>query len=550
MNRIQRKIILICALALTIFSCKKDILDVKPTAFVSDATLWSDLNLVNQFVNNIYGTLPSGFNRKDFGVGPDFEWSRGMSIMDAATDDADGKLDAKVQLFNTADITASFTPYNEDIWTFNYAAIRKCNVLLSRIDQVPGDVTLKTRYKAEAEFIRAFCYADLVKTYGGVPLILMAQAITDDLNVSRNTYAECVTQIVKDCDEAAAILPLRYTGKDEGRATKGAALALKGRTLLYFASPLNNPSSPALWQNAATASKAVMDLNVYSLYPDYYRLFLDKNNPEVIFARQFLKPQIASPISYTLGMSAGIGDGTWGGFAPTQNLVDAYEMKNGKPISDPTSGYDLQNPYQNRDIRLDQSVLHNGSVWKGVTIETFQGGKANESSNNDRSRTGYGLKKFLDESLVTGGEVYQGQDNNWIFLRYAEVLLNYAEAQNEAAGPDASVYAAINQVRTRSGQPNLTAGLSQQQMRDKIKNERRVELVFEEDRFWDVRRWKEGMTYFNAPIYGIQIIKSGSTLNYSKVLYENRMYKEYENVFPIPQFEIDKNPNLTQNTGY
>ena len=549
-NKILKSITAVC-LIISVFSCKKNILDVKPTSFVSDATLWADLNLVDQFVNNIYGTLPSGFNRKDFGEGDGFEWSRGMSIMAAGTDDADGKLDAKVQLFNTADITPSFTPYNQDIWTFNYAAIRKCNVLLSRIEEVPGDAARKKRYKGEALFIRAFCYADLIKTYGGVPLILTVQNITDDLLVPRNTYADCVTQIAKDCDEAALLLPVSYGSSDFGRATQGAAKSVKAKTYLYQASPLNNPSnSLPLWINAATAAKAVIDLNAYSLYPDYYNLFIDKINPEVIFARQFLKPQIASPISYTLGMSAGIGDGTWGGFAPTQNLVDAYEMTNGKPITDPASGYDAQNPYLNRDSRLDKTVLHNGSSWKGVTIQTYEGGNANSSSNNDRSRTSYGLKKFLDENLVTATQVYQGQDNNWIFYRYADVLLMYAEAQNEAVGPDASVYSAINLVRQRAGQPGLPGGLSQSLMRNKIHNERRVEMVFEESRFWDVRRWKQGMTYFNGPINRMKIIKSGNLLTYTVEQYENRVYKEYQNVFPIPQFEKDKNPNLIQNPGY
>lgn len=551
MNSKILKLILAGCILATLHSCKKDILDVKPTSFVSDATLWSDLNLVDQFVNNIYGTLPSGFNRKDFGEGDGFEWSRGMSIMDAGSDDADGKLDAKVQLFNTADITPSFTPYNQDIWTFNYAAIRKCNVLLSRIEAVPGDNARKNRYKGEALFIRAFCYSELVKTYGGVPLILVAQNITDDLLVPRNTYQECVDQVVKDCDAATAILPASFGSADLGRATKGAALSVKAKTYLYQASPLNNPSNNlAIWQSAAASAKAVMDLNGYSLYPNYYNLFFDKANPEVIFARQFQKPQIASPISYTLGMSAGIGDGTWGGFAPTQNLVDAYEMTNGKLITDPTSGYDAQNPYKNRDTRLDKTVLHDGSPWKGTTIQTYEGGNANQSSNNDRSRTSYGLKKFMDESLVTAAQVYQGQDNNWIFYRYADVLLMYAEAQNEAVGPDGSVYSAINQVRQRAGQPGLPSGLSQSQMRDRIHNERRVEMVFEESRFWDVRRWKQGMTYFNGPVNRIKIIKTGSVLTYTVEPYENRTYKEYQNVFPIPQFEMDKNPKLKQNLGY
>src|SRR5690606_3180155 len=145
--------------------------------------------------------------------------------------------------------------------------------------------------------------------------------------------------------------------------------------------------------------------------------------------------------------------GAWGGFHATQNLVDSYEMKNGKLISDPTSGYDDQNPYKDRDSRLDKSILRNGSPWKGVIVETFEGGNANRTENGDRTQTGYGLKKFIDEKYITADDVYQGGDNDWIFMRYAEILLIYAEAQNEASGPDAAVLAAINEVRKRSDQP-------------------------------------------------------------------------------------------------
>jgi starch-binding outer membrane protein, SusD/RagB family len=549
MKNFKLKLLGLGIVIFTTMSCDDKILDVKPTSFVSDATLWSDLNLVDQFVNNIYGSLQSGFTRQDFGYGDGFSWSRGMSIMDAGSDDADGKLDAKVQLFNNADITPSFTPYNEDIWLKNYSAIRKANVLLSRIDAVPGDADIKKRYKAEATFIRAFCYADLLKTYGGIPLILTVQDINDDLSVARNSYEECLKQVLTDCDAASAVLPIKFTGKDIGRATKAAALALKARMQLYYASPLNNPSNTlSRWSDAAASAKTVIDLKAFPLYNNYYRLFLDNNNSEVIFARQFVKPQLVSPISFTMAMPiAGVSDGAWAGFAPTQNLVDSYEMKNGKSITDPTSGYDPQAPYKDRDARLDQSVLHNGSPWKGVTVETFVGGNANPKGANP---TNYGLKKFLDESLLISAQTSQGQDNNWIFLRFGEVLLNYAEAQNEATGPDASVYDAVNQVRTRAGQPNLTTGLSQKEMREKIRNERRIELVFEEHRFWDVRRWKEGMTYFDAPAYKIDIVKNGTKFEYTKKLYEKRIFKESQNVFPIPQFEIDKNKKLQQNPGY
>ncbi len=242
-------------------------------------------------------------------------------------------------------------------------------------------------------------------------------------------------------------------------------------------------------------------------------------------------------------------DGAWGGFSPTQNLVDAYEMKNGKMITDPASGYDPQNPYKDRDSRLDQSILRNGSQWKGVVVETFDGGNAQNPANGDRTKTGYGLKKLLDEQYVTADQVYQGGDNDWIYIRYAEVLLNYAEAQNEAVGPDASVYKAINDVRKRAGQPDL-AGLSQSQMRESIRNERRVELCFEEHRFWDVRRWKLGQTYFGVPVNRVKVTKTGATFNYTIQELEKRTYKDFYNLLPIPQSERDKNPNLSQNTGY
>ncbi len=367
-----------------------------------------------------------------------------------------------------------------------------------------------------------------------------------------------MNQIVKDCDEAAASLPVASAPADLGRATKAAALAVKARVLLYFASPLNNAGNTASrWVAAAAAAKAVMAFGPppgsgeYGLYPDYYKTFIDKiGNKEIIFARKFQNPSInpSDGARNKWYMSVpGVNDGAWGGFSPTQNLVDAYEMKNGKPITDGTSGYDPQSPYTNRDSRLDKSVLHQGSLYKsGIVIETYRGGNTNNTNRLDSSKTGYGLLKMIDTSKYgANGDA----DNDWIFIRYAEVLLNYAEAQNEAAGPDASVQDAINQVRARSGQPPVGA-LSQNDMRDRIRNERRVELSFEEHRFFDVRRWKLGSTYFKDPVRKVQISKVGATLIYSYPKWEDRDYKEFQNFLPIPQSEIDRNGKLVQNTGY
>lgn len=539
-------------------SCKKGLLDVFPSDALSDATVFEDINVANRFLTNIYGTMPNGFSRRDQNPG-DAGWSRGMSAFAMATDDAEANnLAASTHGLNQGTLPTTWA-YADDIWVQNYAVIRKANSFMEKIDAVPGDAAMKGRMKAEAQFLRAFAYGELVKTFGGVPLMLTA-GTPEEAIIPRNTYEECVTQIAKDCDEAAAVLPVVMPVSELGRATKVSALALKARMLLYFASPLNNANNDlGLWTNAANAAKAVMDFGPapgsgdYGLHPDYYRLFLDKpGNKEVIFARKFQNPSInpSDGARNKWYMSVpGVNDGAWGGFCPTQNLVDAYEMKNGKPISDPTSGYNPQSPYTDRDSRLDKSVLHQGSVYKsGIIIETFRGGNTNNTNRLDSPKTGYGLLKMIDTSKWGAAG---GADNDWIFIRYAEVLLNYAEAKNEATGPEQSVYDAINQVRVRSGQPALAGGLTQAELRDRIRNERRVELSFEEHRFFDVRRWKLGSVYFKEPIRKVQILKDGiGTLIYSYPVWETRDYKEFHNVLPIPQNEIDRNGKLDQNTGY
>lgn len=539
-------------------SCKRGLLDVFPSDALSDATVFSDLNVANRFLTNIYGTLPNGFARRDQNPG-DAGWSRGMSALAMATDDAEANnLASSTHGINNGVIPTTWA-YADDIWTQNYAIIRKANSFIEKIDAVPGDQNLKNRMKGEALFLRAFAYQELVKCFGGVPLILQA-GTPEEAIIPRDTIDKCVQQIVADCDAAADLLPVVMPASELGRATKVAALALKARILLYYASPLHNPNNvQSRWTDAANAAKAVMAYGPppgsgdYGLYPDYYRLFIDKaGNNEVIFARKFQNPSInpSDGARNKWYMSVpGVNDGAWGGFCPTQNLVDAYEMKNGKPITDPTSGYDPQDPYTNRDSRLSKSVLHQGSLYKnGIIIETFRGGNTNNTNRLDSPKTGYGLLKMVDTSKYgANGDA----DNDWIFIRYAEVLLNYAEAQNEAVGPDASVYDAINQVRARAGQPDLPGGLSQTEMRQRIWNERRVELCFEEHRFFDVRRWKMGSVYFTEPIRKVQIHKDDNgDLIYSYPVWETRDFKEFQNFLPIPQNEIDRNPLLIQNKDY
>ena len=547
----------ILIMATLIASCKRNLLDVYPSDALSDATVFTDIQFANRFLNDVYGTLPNGFSRRDQNPG-DAGWSRGMSAFAMAEDDAEANnLASSTQGLNQGVLPTTWA-YADDIWTQNYAVIRKANLFMQKIDAVPGDAGQKSRMKAEALFLRAFSHGELVKCFGGVPLMLAA-GTTEEAIIPRNTYEECMTQIVKDCDDAAAVLPVAVQSSDLGRATKMAALALKARMLLYYASPLNNPTNDvARWTAAAAAAKAAMAYGPapgsgdYNLYPDYYRLFIDKlGNKEVIFARKFQNPSInpSDGARNKWYMSVpNVNDGAWGGFSPTQNLVDAYEMTNGKPITDGTSGYDDQHPYTNRDTRLDKSILHQGSVYKsGIVIETFRGGNTNNDNRFDSSKTGYGLMKLVDTSKYGAAG---NADNDWIFLRYAEVLLNYAEAQNEAVGPDASVMDAINQVRARSGQPALPT-LSQADLRDRIRNERRVELSFEEHRFFDVRRWKTGLVWFRQPARKVQITKNpDGTLTYNYPKWEDRDYKEFQDFLPIPQSEIDRNPKLVPNPGY
>jgi starch-binding outer membrane protein, SusD/RagB family len=557
MNAIKYKWIVAVVVVVTVAgSCKRNLLDIYPSDALSDITVFSDIQFANRFLNNVYGTLPNGFARRDQNP-TDAGWSRGMTAFSMATDDAEANnLAGSTHGLNQGVLPTTWA-YAEDMWIQYYGVIRKANQFMENIDAVPADEALKKRMKAEAQFLRAFAYEELTKAYGGVPLMLKA-GTPDEAFIPRNTYEECVAQIVKDCDEAAAQLPVTYAASDLGRATKVAALALKARVLLYKASPLHNTGSTALWQDAANAAKAVMNYGPppgsgeYGLHPDYYKLFIDKvGNKEVIFARKFqnpsLNPSDGARSKWYMSVP-GVNDGAWGGYSPTQNLVDAYEMKNGLQINEAGSGYNPQDPYTNRDTRLDKSILHQGSKYKaGIIIETYRGGNTNNTNRLDSSKTGYGLLKMVDTSKYGAAG---GADNDWIYIRYAEVLLNYAEAQNEATGPDASVFAAINQVRARSSQPQLN-GLTQAQLRDKIRNERRVELSFEEHRFFDVRRWKLGSTYFQEPIRKVSITRNADgTLNYSYPVWEQRVYKEFQNLLPIPQSEIDKNPKLKQNPEY
>ena len=552
---------LLLALFVALASGCSDMLDIKPTSFISDEATWEDKVLIDKFVANTYGSMLCGFNRCTAGFGQNWSMSWAGN-MDSATDDFASVSDSPIYTqLNKDAITAQSCPFVSEIWIQEYLVIRKCNTIIERVAGVDDKVLTakeKLRIDAEARFLRAFCYFDLGRTFGKAPLILKAQNLEEDLLVAPSSFAEIVEFVKDECDLYADNLPLTYPEEEAGHATKGAFLALKSRALLYLASPLNSEDDARKWDDAAVAAQAVMDLHVYELYKmgetPYRSMEFDKTaaNKEVIFERRFSFPEAPHNIHMMWSLDAEDA-GSWNGLYPTQNLVDAYETIDGKLIDDPTNTmYDAQDPYSNRDARFYQSIIYNGSTWETYlmsmvtnTVDPSKNGSCKPRLG--KARCGYGPKKFIEE-LDPSTNIYGGyaQSNNWPYFRYAEVLLNYAEAKNESLSvPDESVYNAVNEVRARSNQPNLPTGLSKEEMRKRIKNERRVELLLEEHRFYDLRRWKDG-NVLAEPIMGMNIYNNNITLKYEISKVEDRVFTGEHYYLPIPLSEQEKNPLLKE----
>lgn len=427
------------------------------------------------------------------------------------------------------------TPTNAAIinsrWHDCNVGLGRCNDFLAKSPAVPMDNDLKARMTGEAKFLRALYYGRLEIYYGGVPLILDAPDPAAQGMLPRDTRAAVVQQVLKDLDEAAAVLPVKYSGGDIGRATKGAALALKARILLFEASPLNNPSgNTAAWKLAADAAKAVMELPGagYGLFPDYRSLFLpaNENSMESIFDVGAKIPE--------LGNSFDLIDRQYNTNAPLRDIVDAYDMKDGQsPATSPL--YNPAKPYEDRDPRFYKSMVFPGDTYIGAVTTPTAPFKI----------TGYGVKKYsIYDKEATTNLINQAKrsETNYMYIRFADVLLMYAEAQNEASGPDATVYNAINRVRERAGlvpfeipQPQTKASL-----RELIRHERRIEFAFEGFYYTDIRRWKLAETVMNATIY-----------NSEKQPIVTRTFNAQRDYWwPVPQTQRDLNPNLAQNENY
>lgn len=524
------------------------------------------------------GVLTSAYNDLDYDFG-----NYGGALLASATDESvySHPGNAIESFYNGA-----WSPTNNNdasLWTKCWRGISYANLYLDEFTDLTFD-DYKTdlnylqemhqynNFQYEARFLRAYYYFLLVRAFGGVPLKVNHMDAAEANALPRATADEVFEFIDKECVEIKDTIIKNYrdlgtmalSAIESGRVNNLAVLALRARAALYHASPLftqgkSEEEKKALWKAAAEANWAVITEcrnRGMRLNPTYANLF-NKDNwseaNECIFVRRISSSSNQfEQYNYPIGL-----ENAGGGNCPTQNLVDAYEMTNGKAINDPESGYDSQNPYVNRDSRLAATVARNGELWADVTLETFQGG-ANGQPIAYATPTSYYLKKYINKGIIIGGASANAERHHWVIFRLGEFYLNYAEAMLNytgdgyatAPGLSTTAWAAINTVRTRAGQPDLANGLNFDQFKDKYENERFVELAFEGHRFYDVRRWMEAEKYFKA-IRGMQITKNADeTLTFTPTTVQNRQWDNKMYFFPLAQSEILKSGALTQNPGW
>lgn len=577
----MKKILLILSaiLTLALAQCKKaTFLDNKTTG-LTEQTVFADSANTMGFLTRIYEDAPFAFNKN--------RWDSGG--LEQGTDDSEFTLTSPARrsiIIANATWTADNFGFPE-FWTTPWTNIRRVNLLLSKMASVPLSQARKQLVTGEARFLRAWYYENLIINFGGVPLIGdKVYTVDDDITVPRNTFADCVAYIVSELDAASKLLPTGRNTADFGRITSGACLALKARILLYAASPLFNNTpyvtataaqTPLIgygsydvkrWQDAADAALAVINSGTYSLYVDnttasgygFYQVFLNRVNPEFIFAYG-RAPNRDFESFYNPPSRGGSKLGQ-----PTQNIVDCFPMKNGKAITDPTSGYNADDPYVNRDPRFGYSIIYNGSLYYSASsnskqpVFTYVGAPSDGFGN---TLTGYYSRKMCDENISNNSSF--NTNRSWSLIRYAEILLSYAEAINET-GQTQLAYAPMRLLRARAGidagadgNYGLKANMSVAEMRTVVQNERHIELFYENSRWDDVRRWKIAMTTQNGFLNYMYITKVGAGYTYKVVNALTQpaqnpakihIFYPYSYLLCLQKSEILKNPSMIQNPGY
>ncbi len=537
-NQLFKKSLVLAAVFALILTagCDSNFLNTVPKDRLSSETFWNSEEDAEYMVNDLYTYLPGTYT---------LVWD-GMS--DIAI--PNNIWLAEVEYVRGQQNSESAAGANH--WNNSYRAIRAANNFLTNVDkvyensEVAVNEDLINRFKAEARVIRAFKYMQLVMTFGDVPLITTPISIEEGKTVTRTDTEEIWDFIEVELEESADDLDPSYSGSDIGRITKGAALAIKSRAMLYA----------GRYAKAHEAAARVMDLG-YSLYPSYEKLFSyeAENNEEVILDKQFIAGTYSNNLFALLGRPAmGLGESHVP--VPTKTIVDAYEMSDGTAIDEAGSGYDPFNPYENRDPRLRYSIyvygdtLPNGNVYDP---RPGMGGASDIENGGRTTNTGFNIKKYV------APEDMGSPDNgglNIIIMRYAEVLLNYAEAKIEDNDIDQSVYDAINEVRNGRDDvkmPDIGTGQSQKELREIVRHERMVELAFEGQRFFDIRRWgiaEEVLNENDGIIEGIEYEAQNGDLEQYIFSSYRRNFEPHHYVWPVPSKEIDLNKNIKQNPDY
>ena len=561
-------------LILGLVSCD-DFLERTPKQNLDENEVFTDFVNAQSFQADIYSTLMNRFNA----VG-DYQPVPLSSASDESESNAGYHGTKGFNMGNYDGLDANIDHY--------YTGIRKANLFIKNKDLVPyPDDDTKNQMQGEVYFLRAFYYHELLKRFGGMPILTEDDLLIpgDDLMRPRSSYRDCFAFIMDDLKRAIEMLPATLPTNEYGRATKGAAMALKARVLLYAASPLSSNQKNEFgidgdvddwyesdgitwWQKAADAAMDVINLTdeegnpVYELYQTesanpadaYEQLFFKRRehgNKEVIFSRH------AAPVGFDSDeINVWMPGGEFGGAGavqPTQNFVDLFEMSNGLYIDEDGSGYDENNPYANRDPRFYKTVIYHGSTWQGTVMDVTP---TSTIFSSGTFLTGYFVRKYLPEEVKKNSTTTAY--HNWIYFRLAEMYLNYAEAMNEVEGPTQRVRDAINTVRARSGVVDIPSDLTtdKKSMRKRIQRERAIELSFEEHRWWDARRWSTGedgelaTEWFGGKMYKMVITEEGGNITYNRVAYYTRIFQPRNNLYQIPISEMYINTQLVQNPGY
>ncbi|MBC9932359.1 RagB/SusD family nutrient uptake outer membrane protein [Chitinophaga qingshengii] len=514
---------------LTQTACQKDFLDKSPTDGYTNETLWTTEAAAAAALAGCY---------------KDWETSTNIFYMDAVSDNSYSQW-AWDNYQHLGNGTATATdPQVVSQW--DYVTIQKCNWFIENVGKAPIADDIKTRFTAEARFLRAYRYFLLTQLYGNVPLVVKNLSTTEAGTVTKTPKAEVRKFITDELAAIAQVLPDKYTGNDIGRITKGAALSLRARVELYDKN----------YAAAIEDCKKVMALG-YGLFPNYTDLFRpdNENNKEVILDIQY-KANEKDNENENIGILPSSGYGGWASLSPTQSLVDAYEMANGKTIDDPASGYNENDPYTGRDPRLAANVVYPGLQYSGKIYDPITPGSDNYYSEGNNSPTGYLVRKFAPFLSDFPDMWHTGL--NIIVIRYAEVLLTYAEAQVESGVIDNSVYQALDDIRQRAGMPLVDRAVYNDvtSLRKLIRRERRVELALEGLRWYDIQRWQIGADVRSGAVYGTRLgtvdATTGKvTLTGDHIVTERRVFNpQRDYLWPVPQKEIDINKGLGQNPGY